>query len=326
MLVRTINNIFFCFLLLLTFFVCTNIYAAQKDHAVIIANTKLEFHQEMINSMYTRTKFLRENTGKAIVIDVNQSKSYLRNSLQNYNLIITVGTEATAKIMSLQSKVPVYSVAIPRLSYDELRQRYATEIAKNKHDGFSALYLDQPIARRFDLIQEIIPEIKTVGIVLGPATQNYANEFQTIVKRRNLQLQIGNVTQESEIINTLDRVLEKSDVMLGIVDPLVFNRVSARNVLLTAYRWRVPLIGISPSYVKAGALASVYTTPSQIGQQLAETLEQFWHSTDPMLPKPQYPKYYNVAVNYQVAEFLGIHADSEDKIKKKLSQKWSSEQ
>ena len=117
----------------------------------------------------------------------------------------------------------------------------------------------------------------------------------------------------------MDRVLDKTDVMLGLVDPIVFNRTSARNVLLTAYRWKVPLVGISPAYVRSGAIAAVYSTPAQLGAQVSEIIRDTIHENGQAIPTIQYPKYFRVAVNYQVAESMGLYIASEDELQEILS-------
>jgi ABC-type uncharacterized transport system substrate-binding protein len=91
-----------------------------------------------------------------------------------------------------------------------------------------------------------------------------------------------------------------------VVDPLVFNRRNAQSVLLTAYRYRVPLIGVSPAYVRAGAVAAVHTSAAQIGQQLGETIATLANGALRALPPPQYPKYVSVTVNEQVARSLQV--------------------
>jgi len=218
----------------------------------------------------------------------------------------------------------VLGVAIPRLSFEELRQRHAGDAAAGRRGGLSAIYLDQPVERRFELIQQILPQARRIGMILGPETLAYASEFRAAAERRRLELRVGQVVDEAQLIKTLDQVLKESDVMLGVIDPLVFNRASARNVLLTAYRWRVPLFGVSPAYVRAGALAAVYSTPAQIARQLAETIEGF-RSRGPgsRLPPPQHAKYFSVAVNYQVAESMGIHVEDEDSLQRRLSNRGS---
>jgi hypothetical protein len=55
------------------------------------------------------------------------------------------------------------------------------------------------------------------------------------------------------------------DALLAVPDPLVFNSQTAANILAAAYRRRIPLIGFSPAYTRAGALVSLYSTPDQIG-------------------------------------------------------------
>ena len=326
MFARLIHKLLIFIILPFSMLVSANSSADQNMQVVIVANDKLAFHKEIIDSMHARLRILGANQSTPIVVNLSDADTYIRNHAKTTGLIVTIGTEATSKVISEHGTLPIYGVAVPRLSYDQIHRQYVNPSSGAKDRHLAALYLDQPFTRRLDLIQALTPSSKHIGIVLSPATRHYLGEIKNLTRQRDLQLQIGEVTQESEIIQTLDRTLEKSDVMLGMVDPLVFNRVNARNVLLTAYRWRVPLIGISPSYVQAGALASVYSTPAQIGQQLADNLAQFWRSDGRDLPLAQYPKYFDVAVNYQVAEFLGIHAVSEKELKEKLSRKRSGGQ
>ena len=97
-----------------------------------------------------------------------------------------------------------------------------------------------------------------------------------------------------------------------------FNRASARNVLLSVHRWRVPLFGISAAYVRAGALAAVYSTPRQIGRQLAEALAAIAPDGPIELPAPRYPKYFELGVNYRVAEALGLAVADEAALQRAL--------
>jgi ABC-type uncharacterized transport system substrate-binding protein len=286
---------------------------------VVVSNTKSKVHKNIRSAMQLRLKQLKANTINITSIDQLDISSFLGKPSSTTNLIVTIGTEATNKVVFLQSQFPILSVAIPRLSFEEIFSRLSEKASNQNHDKLSALYLDQPLARRLDLIRLLIPKAKNVGVILGPSTQNYVEEIDAELSRRKLNLHAEKVLDETQIIKTLDRVLEKSDVMLGLIDPLVFNRLSARNVLLSAYRWRVPLIGISPSYVRAGALASVYSTPTHIGHQLAETLDNFSNTGRKILPKPTHPKYFDVSINYQVAESLGLIIEDEAIVKENLS-------
>jgi ABC-type uncharacterized transport system substrate-binding protein len=303
---------------------CGSVYAAGPPEVVVLAREQQPIHRELVNSL---REVLAEKGADAVrIMSVAQFTKTTQGRKQSPQpeLIVAVGTEVTQQVTALDLPAPVLSVAIPRLSFEEVRQRDSGKIAAGRRGGLSAIYLDQPLERRLELIQQILPEARRIGVVLGPGTLAYASEFRAAAERRRLELRVGRVADETQLIRTLDQVLRESDVMLGVVDPLVFNRASARNVLLTAYRWRVPLFGVSPAYVRAGALAAVFSTPEHIARQLAETIEGFRIKGARKLPPPQYPKYFSVVVNYQVAESMGIHVDDEDSLQRRLSNQGSA--
>lgn len=314
---KTRNNLFRA-VFLVCLVVCGVITGISHADIVVVARKGQQAHRELIRSLLSSL-----SPGDVEHISVVHSKEFTHTVLSNgwkrqYDLVIAVGTDVTLEIVALKLDTPVYSVAIPKISFDELYRRRTEVISNRQENDLSAIYLDQPLTRRFDLIKLLLPDTKKVGVVLGPGTLSFEDDIESEAKRHKLKLQIGKVTDEKYLVDTLDSVLINSDVMLGLVDPLVFSRASARNILLTTYRWRVPLIGISPAYVRSGALASVHSTPDQIGKQLAEVVEEFVSNSRKKLPDPQYPKYFSVSVNYQVAESMGLHIADEDILQKVL--------
>lgn len=76
-------------------------------------------------------------------------------------------------------------------------------------------------------------------------------------------------------------------------------------ILLTTYRAGLPLLAYSAATVDAGALAAVFSTPENIAQQLAEWLAQ-QNVSAINLPKSRVPRYFDVALNKQVARSLNM--------------------
>jgi ABC-type uncharacterized transport system substrate-binding protein len=74
---------------------------------------------------------------------------------------------------------------------------------------------------------------------------------------------------------------------------------------LTTYRNRIPLIGFSAAYVKAGALAAIYSTPENIADQLAELTAQSLSAAG-AVKQIISPKYFSVSINSRVARSLGV--------------------
>ena len=307
----------YSYIVLSAVLLCVLSLSLHAEPVIVVANQAQALHQDIISGMKTRLETLHAEQTQIVLVNADESSELIKQAAAD-QLIVTIGTENTLTVLSQQSQQRVLASAIPRLNYDELRSRYEQHGNNTQLGSFNALLLDQPIARRLDLIQQIIPGVKRISLVMGERNRDYAAEIQKEVKKRRLQLQTGLVTSESELISTLDRTLDHSDVMLGLLDPLVFNRANSRNILLTAYRWRVPLVGISPSYVRAGALASVYSSAEQLGWQLAETIVRYQNEGGKALPDYQFPNYFKVAVNYQVAESMGLQIKDENSLKQAL--------
>jgi len=302
-----------------------DVHAASVADVLVLAREEQPVHRELLDALRgALAKSDADPVRIANAADFANGVSAGKASKQP-DLIVAVGTEVTQQVALLNLPVPVLSVAIPRLSFEQVDRQHRQRTEAGRRGGLSAIYLDQPLERRLDLIQQILPRARRIGVVLGPETRAYAGELRAATEPRRLTLRVGQVEGEAQIVKTLDEILKESDVLLGVVDPLVFNRASARNILLTAYRWRVPLVGISPAYVRAGALAAVYSTPEHIARQLAETIAGF-RSEGVKLPPPQYPKYFSVAVNYQVAESLGIFVEEEDSLQRRLFNRESARQ
>jgi len=221
------------------------------------------------------------------------------------DLIVAIGTLAMEQV-SVETRVPVLNILVPRQSYESSRLH-----AKHDARQYSAIYLDQPVSRQLQLIKAALPNRDAVGVLLGPASQDRLKLLQQAAREQKLGVSTEPVKAEEDILPALKRLFTSAEVLLALPDPLVFNKHTAQSLLLTSYRAQIPLIAYSKSYVSAGALAAVYSTPTQIGQQAAELLVRLAQAKTLSLPSPQYPKYFSVNVNYQVARSLGLAIEDE---------------
>lgn len=228
-----------------------------------------------------------------------------RANLAEQAVIVAIGTYAMEQA-ALDSRAPVLNILVPRQNYEATRLR-----AKLDARQFSAVYLDQPLSRQLRLIKTALPNRDTVGVLLGPFTNDRLKLLQQLVREQKMTVKAESVSAEDEIVPALKRLLPNAEVLLALPDPLVFNKNTAQSLLLTSYRAQVPLIAYSKSYVGAGALAAVYSTPTQIGQHAAELIGRQGSTKPSSLPAAQYPKYFSVSVNYQVARSLGLAIEDE---------------
>jgi ABC-type uncharacterized transport system substrate-binding protein len=274
--------------------------AAPVNIAIVLSDESAPYHETASSLRAT----LAQSSARTVVNSYSLSGRKNDFLKESPDLIVTVGVGAAQELAAQNLPIPVLAVLIPRQAFEKIpRQR--------DYKYFSAIFLDQPLARQMELIRLATPDRGRIGVVLGPDSQGAQKSLQAAASEAKLGLAVEKISAAEELLPALQRVLADSDVLLAVPDPLVFNKGTVQSLLLTTYRYQDPVIGFSHAYVKAGALASVYTTPEQVGRQAGDVVLRVLGSRATWLSAPEYPKYFSVSVNYQVARSLGLSISDE---------------
>ena len=225
-------------------------------------------------------------------------------------LLLTLGTRAAKSVAASQIKTPTLYALLPEVAFHALPECCQTEV--------SALFLDQSLDRQIRLISTALPDFKRLGVLFGPSSRNLQGELQGLAASVGLQLESEMVTSRKEVGSALKRLLRRSDLLLALPDPVAYGKQTVFNVLLSSYHSGVPVIGYSQGYVKAGALLAIHSTPQQIGQQLADIVSHYFASGAQHLPAPQYPTYFSVSINKNVARSFNIALPDEEMLRKRV--------
>jgi ABC-type uncharacterized transport system substrate-binding protein len=282
--------------------------AADPVDVAIVLSEESPAYQAVANSIKA---VLAQSPAPGQTVTVLQQSTLLANphALSNQiDLVVAVGVAAMQTVSESGLHIPVLVTLVPKQAFEKWVNQHQ---ALQDHRYFSAIYLDQPLSRQLSLIRVALPGRSRIGVILGPTSLDKLKPLQKAVQEQKLHLDAARIEAADNLMPTLKNILADNDVLLAIPDPLVFNKGNVQSLLLTSYRYRVPVIGYSQAYVKAGALAGVFSTPVQIGQQAAELIQHLANSGTKLLPVPQYPKYFGVDVNEQVARSLGITFEAE---------------
>lgn len=222
-----------------------------------------------------------------------------------YDLYIAVGMKAASKLAN--KDVPTLNVLVPKAGYDSLLH------GDSKHGSQrSGIYLDQPIERQVALMLAALPDTRQVGVLYTahpPELQNVRH----LLAGKNVRLHDRVVDDSHPLNDALESLLAESEVLFVLADTDVYNASTIRNILLAAYRKQIPMVGASQTFVKAGALCAVFTSPEQYAEQTANAIRQYAGSGK--LPAAQYPSDYEVLVNIQVARSLDLHIKDADQLR-----------
>lgn len=226
-------------------------------------------------------------------------------STPSAKVIVTVGTSAFAGVAEAfatgkLAKVPIVATLLPRAAFETLRKRNGINA--------TAVVLDQPLSRQMALLRYAFPTLRKVGVLLGPDSKSLSTSLERAAEEQGLQLVQYRVEGEDGLYPALQRLLDESEVLLALPDPLVFNGSSIQNILLASYRQKIPMAGFSPGYVRAGAILALYSAPAQIGAQTAKMVRDVLAGQN---PAPQAPQDFNVGINLNVARSLGYRLNEE---------------
>lgn len=214
-------------------------------------------------------------------------------------LIVSVGTRASERAIAAGGARPVFATLVPAATWRQLAADAGPVPA-------TALYLDQPVRRHAALVRALLPPVRELGVVLGPASAGLASELQSAAAGFSIRIHRSDITSPDAVGDAVVAVLQRSEALLAVPDPVVYNRYSVRAVLLATFRLRRPVVGFSEAWVRAGALGAAHSTPDQLGTELASMVDA-WLAVRGPLPQARHPESYTVTVNRQVAFSLGIY-------------------
>lgn len=283
------------------------VVAAPANIAIVLSDDSAPY-QETANTIRA---IVEQGAVRAVVTVYSAAGKKPDFIRERQDMVIAVGVRAAKEMLALNLTTPVLATLIPHQAFEKIAQQ-------RDYRQFSAVYLDQPLERQIELIRLALPGRSKIGVVLGPESQESLKMLQSVAREGRFGLVVEKIGAAEELLPALQRVLSESDVLLALPDSLVFNKGTVQSLLLTTYRYQDPVIGFSQAYVKAGALGAVYTTPEQVGRQTGELLLRVLAGKTWLLPLPEYPKYFSLSLNYQVARSLSISMSDEMALLQKM--------
>jgi putative ABC transport system substrate-binding protein len=240
-----------------------------------------------------------------------KEESFLRSlEKSGPDLVVTVGTQATLSVVRTIKRAPVvFSLVLFSEESESLLQKRPANVTGSA--------MDIPINLQFQRLQEVIPELKRVGVIFNP--QNSMGEIEDArraAREIGLTLVEIPVTNESEVLQQVEGLKGKVDVLWSVADSTVFTPRSVDSILLLTLRDGIPFVGLSPSFVKAGALLSFSCDYQDVGSQSAEQALEILAGKSPAEVSVAYPRRISLFLNLNTAR--AIHLEISQKLQSQV--------
>jgi len=216
-------------------------------------------------------------------------------------LIFALGSPATRVAMGLTADSPPV-VAGLILDGSEVRGAVnATGVA-----------LEFSPAISLEWMRRLLPRCKRVGVLYNPE-QNEARvrAAAAAVNGMGMELVAREVGSPQALPGALNSLSRTIDVLWGMPDRVVLSPEAARPILLFSFRNRIPFVGASTAWVKAGALFCLTWDYQDIGAQCGELAGKLLRGTAAADLPPASPRRVLYALNLKTAQQMKIEFSEE---------------
>ena len=210
-------------------------------------------------------------------------------------LVVTLGSAATQAAVREVGHLPLMAAMI--VTADDIKP------ASNA----TAVLLEFPLEAQLQWLRRIVPGANTVGVLFNPKeNQTKVNNALRIAKDTGLSLVIQAVDTPRALPDALENLSRNVDALWGISDSIVMTPQTAEPILLSTLRNKIPLAGLSTSWVKAGALYALDRDYLDIGSQCGEIAGKILGGTSPSSVPPVTPRKVTYSVNLKTAGAMNL--------------------
>lgn len=225
----------------------------------------------------------------------------------NLDLVLAVATPAAQATAQNITDIPVLFTAVTDAVSAELVD--SNEAPGGNVTGTSDI---APIEQQLELLQQLVPDAKSIGIVYASGEVNSQVQVDEVTKAAEplgLSVNTQTVTTVNEIQQAVE-ALGDVDVIYVPTDNMVVSGISS--LVQVAEQKQIPVIGAESGTVEGGALATLGIDYTELGRQTGEmALRILQDGEDPATMPVETATEFTYVINEDAAERQGVEIPQE---------------
>lgn len=267
---------------------------SASPSVVVVASLGVEAHRSAIEGVEAA---LGKSSSQIRIVELAEARSSLaagvRLSTPATRVIIAVGSEALQIVEAERPTVPVICTMILRGTPSPAVSPAAT------------ISLDITITSLLARLKVLFPEKTRLGIIRNSALAGLNSV--PLPARSQLQgftVRVVDCIGAEQLLAALDSLKGQVDFVWCLPDGALYNSATIKPLILASLEHRLPLIGFSENFTRAGAAVGIYPDFRDIGMQTGELARQVLDGQP--VHAPEGPRRLKVAVNQSVFRLLGL--------------------
>jgi putative tryptophan/tyrosine transport system substrate-binding protein len=153
-------------------------------------------------------------------------------------------------------------------------------------------------------LKSTFPRQKSLALLLGPSSRILRSELLVVAQRLGYTLQIVECSGPRDVLDAFAALRGRVDFVWCLPDNNLFPSAAVAPIVLASIRSRLPVIGFSEGFVRAGATVGFYPDYADVGVQTAEMVKRYLSEQE--ISRIEAPRKIRMAVNDRVLRVLGM--------------------
>ncbi|ADT86717.1 ABC transporter substrate-binding protein [Vibrio sp. Vb2880] len=221
---------------------------------------------------------------------------------ENPDVLVGIATPTAQALVAATKSIPVVFTAVTDPVGAKLVKKME-QPGKNV-TGLSDL---SPVEQHVELIKELMPNAKSIGVVYNPGEANAVSLMELLkvsAKKNGLQLVEATALKSADVQSATQAIAAKSDIIYALIDNTVASAIEG--MIVAANQAKTPVFGAATSYVERGAVASLGFDYYQIGVQTADYVAAILDGAKPGSLDVKVAKGSDLVINKTAADKLGM--------------------
>lgn len=221
---------------------------------------------------------------------------------ENPDVLVGIATPTAQALVSATKTIPVVFTAVT----DPVGAKLVKKLEQPGKNvtGLSDL---SPVEQHVELIKEIMPNVKSIGVVYNPGEANAVSLMELLkssTQKHGIKLIEATALKSADVQTATQAIASKSDIIYALVDNTVASAIEG--MIVSANQAKTPVFGAATSYVERGAIASLGFDYYQIGVQTADYVVAILEGQAPGKLDVKVAKGSDLMINKTAAEKLGV--------------------
>ena len=248
--------------------------------------------------------------GEKIVLDIQNAQADQSNlqtmadrliSEEN-DIILAIATGAAQTVAGKTKDIPILITAVT----DPVDAGLVNSM-ENPGTNVSGTSDASPMAEQIDLMLQLSPNVKTVGVLYTSSEDNsvlQVSQLKPILAAKNLKIVEQTVTNSNDVQQATQSIVNKCDAIYIPTDNVLASSIAL--VASVANDAKVPVIVGESGMVTGGGFATIGIDYFNLGYQTGEMAVRILNGEDVSTMAVETQKDFAYTINGDVAEILGI--------------------